>query len=119
MFKGLPEYSAMLCELLAKDNRMDEAKGVYNRAGLQVKDFNKLTGSKSKIGPEIEKHKYNKDRDWKTSEDVFEPMSSPISDYLALPNDILYDYIEKEEQISKLQVLQGQKYIGVDAEWRP
>jgi hypothetical protein len=40
MFNGLPEYLAILCESLAKENRMDEAKGIYQRNGLKVNHFN-------------------------------------------------------------------------------
>jgi hypothetical protein len=107
MFEGLPEYSSMVCELLVKENRMDEAKGVFNRAGLKVSDFNKLYGGKINIGAEIEKHKYNKDKDWKPAEDFFEPMSSPPSDYISLPIDVKYDLVDTEENISKLLVLRG------------
>tara|TARA_B110000285_G_C15076368_1_gene590980 strand:- start:1210 stop:1512 length:303 start_codon:yes stop_codon:yes gene_type:complete len=35
MFHGLPEYLVMLCEALAKENRMDEVKGIYIRNGLK------------------------------------------------------------------------------------
>jgi hypothetical protein len=52
MFKGLPEYLAILCELLAKDNRMDEVKGIYMRNGLKPNDFSKLNGGK-KLGEDI------------------------------------------------------------------
>jgi len=46
MFSGLPEYLALLCEQLAKDNRMDEIKGIYVRNGLKVNDFDKMKGGK-------------------------------------------------------------------------
>jgi hypothetical protein len=52
MFNGLPEYMAILCELLVKDNKMDEAKGIYVRNGLKVNDFSKLNGGK-KLGDDI------------------------------------------------------------------
>lgn len=119
MFNGLPEYLAMLCESLAKENRMDEAKGIYQRNGLKVNHFNQLSGGKNKIGADIDKHKYRKENDWKVQEDLFEPMSSPHQDYIKIPIDVTYVFINTEELVNKLQVLRGQKYIGVDSEWRP
>ena len=46
MFNGLPEYMAILCELLVKDNKMDEAKGIYSRNRLKFNDFIQLNGGK-------------------------------------------------------------------------
>jgi len=104
---------------LAKDNKINEAKGIFIRNGLKVSDFNKIVNGKNKVGADIDKHKYVKEKDWKPVEDLFEPVSSPHKDYFPLPVDIKYDFIDTEELVNKLRVLQGQKYIGVDSEWRP
>ena len=49
---------------------------------------------------------------------MFEPLSEPHQDFIALPVDVEYQFINTEDKISKLHVLKGQKFIGVDSEWR-
>jgi hypothetical protein len=75
MFAGLPEYLVLLIEYLAKDkDRMDEIKGIYTRNGLKPGHFDKIKGGK-KLAEDIKNHKYKKEKDWKVTEDLFEPMS--------------------------------------------
>jgi hypothetical protein len=38
---------------------------------------------------------------------------------MRLPVDVKIDFIGTEDKVSALKSLIGQKYIGVDAEWRP
>ena len=63
--------------------------------------------------------KYDKSKDYTPPDDLFEPCSLPRKDYLRFPVDVQFDFINSEENIDKLNNLIGQKYIGVDAEWRP
>ena len=44
IFVGLPEYLVMLCELLVKENRTNEAKGIFLRNGLTINDFKEILG---------------------------------------------------------------------------
>ena len=50
---------------------------------------------------------------------MFEPVSISPLDHIRLPEYINVEMIKDEESIELLKVLIGQKYIGVDAEWRP
>ena len=52
-------------------------------------------------------------------EDEFSPVSQPLSEYIRLPEGYQVTFIDSEEKVSLMKVLIGQKYIGVDAEWRP
>lgn len=63
--------------------------------------------------------KYEKGQDFKPVEDLFEPISMPSADYLRLPHNIKIEFIDSEAAISQLDDLKGQRFIGVDAEWRP
>ena len=40
LFKGLPEYLVIVCDLLFKAGKIHEAKGIFIRHNLSVKDFN-------------------------------------------------------------------------------
>ena len=47
IFKGLNEYLVYVCEILMNAGRQNEAKGIYLRHNLQIKDFNKtFSGAK-------------------------------------------------------------------------
>jgi hypothetical protein len=50
---------------------------------------------------------------------MFEPISLPSKDFIRFPLNIKIEFIDTEKKISELEDLKGQKYIGVDAEWRP
>ena len=43
----------------------------------------------------------------------------PCKDFLRIPVDVNFDFIDTEFKIDKLNKLIGCKYIGVDAEFRP
>ena len=64
VFKGLPDYLVKLCEILVHEKRMDEAKGVYTRNNLTVADFEKAFVNIKELGEEIEKHVYDKTKDY-------------------------------------------------------
>lgn len=63
--------------------------------------------------------KYDKTKDFKPVKDLFEPISAPANDHLRLPTNIKFEFIDTEAKIAELGDLKGQKFIGVDAEWRP
>jgi hypothetical protein len=44
LFVGLPEYLVMLCEMLAKENRNNEAKGIFVRNDLKLENFKEVSG---------------------------------------------------------------------------
>ena len=81
---------------------MDEVKGICIRNGLKTNHFNRYLGGKNKLGAEIDKHKYNKEKDWKVQQDLFEPMSSPHQEYIKMPVDVSFEFINTEELVSKL-----------------
>jgi hypothetical protein len=95
-----------------------EAKGIFERQKLRVEDLNKID-PRNKLGNQIKEFKYDKSKDYKAVKDLFEPISTPSSEYLRLPVSIKMEFIDSEDSISMLEDLKGQKYIGVDAEWRP
>lgn len=43
----------------------------------------------------------------------------PLSEYVVLPKGYNVQFIDTEDKLHLMNVLIGQKYIGVDAEWRP
>ena len=43
----------------------------------------------------------------------------PLEEYSVLPKGYNVQFIDTEDKLSQMSVLIGQKYIGVDAEWRP
>ena len=102
LFRGLPEYLVKLCEMLVNEKRIDEAKGVYVRNKLTVSDFEKAYVNIKEIGEEIEKHPYDEDKDFQPKEDMFEPITEPHKDYIALPVDVKYEFIDTEDKINKL-----------------
>ena len=118
LLKGEPEHLVHLVEALYGSGRKHEAKGVYMRHKLTEKDF-VAAGAKPGVARDLENLKYDASRDYKPFEDMFEPVSTPHQEYLRLPVDMLVEFIGKEKDVYKLEVLIGQKYVGVDSEWRP
>jgi len=53
------------------------------------------------------------------SHDSFEPLSKPHEEYLQLPKHVKLEWITTEQDVSKLDVLLQDQFIGVDSEWRP
>ena len=121
LFKGEVEYLVHLVERLHADGKRHEAKGVFMRHGLKIEDFNKSTIGRSKQGlaRDIENLKYDASKDYKPPVDMFDPVSTPVQEYLRLPVDLAVDFISKEKDIQKLEVLVGKPFVGVDSEWRP
>ena len=76
LFVGLPEYLVMLCEMLAKENRINEAKGIFVRNDLKLENFKEVSGD-DRIGEQIYKHRYRAERDCEIPNDVFGPMTFP------------------------------------------
>ena len=46
--------------------------------------------------------KYDADKDFKTIEDLFEPVTLPIKDQLRIPADLEVEFIGKENDIPKM-----------------
>ena len=97
-----------------------EAKGIFDRNKLCPKDFN-FEGGKNKNGlaQYLMKMRYDINKDYKPIESLFEPCSMPLKDFLRLPVDVNFDFIDTDFKIDKLNNLIGSEYIGVAAEWRP
>jgi hypothetical protein len=112
----MKEYLVILIELLHQKGRLHEAKGVFQRHKLSETDFpESLQGIVKDIG----NVNYDAEKDYKPDKDLFEPKSSPPKDYLRLPVSLEVQFIGTPEDIPKLKTLKGQKFIGVDSEWRP
>ena len=63
---------------------------------------------------------YQIDKDTSLSkEDHFGPLSTPSTDFMALPDSVKVEMISTENDIAKLEVLLEEEFIGVDSEWRP
>ena len=67
----------------------------------------------------LQSYKYDAESDYKVPADAFSPVSVPLEEYIRLPEGYNVHFIDSEEKVSMMKVLIGQKYIGVDAEWRP
>ena len=63
--------------------------------------------------------KYDETKDFKPPKDLFEPVSTPPAEHLRLPKDLEVEFVGDEATVKKMEVLVGQKMIGVDSEWRP
>ena len=63
--------------------------------------------------------KYDEMKDFKPPKDLFEPVSTPPAEHLRLPKDLEVEFVGDEATVKKMEVLVGQKMIGVDSEWRP
>jgi hypothetical protein len=118
LFDGIKECQAHLCEQLWFAGKKMEAKGVFERQKLKPEEVSKLSKNK-KVGDEIKAFKYDKTKDFKPIKDYFEPVSLPSTDYLRMPPSIKMEFIDNEQKVAQLEDLKGQKFIGVDAEWRP
>ena len=62
---------------------------------------------------------YVKSKDFKPMKDLFEPISEPAKEHLRLPTSIKFEFIDSEAKVAELNELKGQRFIGLDAEWRP
>ena len=102
-------------------NRQNEAKGIYVRNKLAEKDFKNsaVSPKAAQVGRDICAWKYDKEKDWKPINDLFEPVSHPPKDYHRMPLEAQIEFISKDKQLKALETLIDQKYVGVDAEWRP
>ena len=118
LFHGLKDCQAHLCEQLWFAGKKMEAKGVFDRSKLKPEEVNKLSKSND-VGDQLKAFKYDRSKDFKAPKDLFEPLSSPPNDYLRLPTNIRFEFIDNEQKIKELEELKGQRFIGVDAEWRP
>jgi len=57
--------------------------------------------------------------DYQPRPDRFGPITEPLENNLVLPDDYSVEFIGTEEDIDKLENLEGCEYIGIDSEWRP
>ena len=101
LLKGETDYIIYMIEMLYNDGRKIEAKGVYMRHNIRVTDFGQSSIGRSKqgIARDLENMNYDPAKDYKTKEDMFEPVSTPNKDYLRLPVDMLVEFIGKEKDI--------------------
>ena len=60
---------------------------------------------------------FDEEREEKREPDVFGPKGA---DCLRFPTEeVSMDFIDGEDDLTKLSVLQGEPLIGIDSEWRP
>lgn len=89
------------------------------RHKLKITDFTGFTHESGEIGKYLKNLDYDSKLDFQVREDKFEPLSVPQEDHIKLSDKIEVQFITHENDIPKLESLVGQKYVGVDAEWRP
>jgi hypothetical protein len=118
LFEDLKDCQAHLCEQLWFAGKRMEAKGVFDRSKLMAEEVNKVSNGKE-VGTELKNMKYDKAKDFKPTKDMFEPISTPAAEFLRFPLNIKIEFIDTESKIDMLKDLVGQRFIGVDAEWRP
>jgi hypothetical protein len=118
LFDGLADCKAHLCEQLFSAGKKMEAKGIFNRGKLTKEDVDKISRGKD-VGTQLENMKYEKDKDFRPIKDMFEPISMPANEFLRFPLHVKIEFIDTEAKIKELDDLRGQRFIGVDAEWRP
>ena len=106
LFADLKDCQAHLCEQLFSAGKKMEAKGVFDRSNLMAEDVNKLSNGKE-VGTELKNMGYDKAKDFKPIKDMFEPISTPASDYLRFPLNIKIEFIDTEAKIDMLKDLVG------------
>ena len=72
-----------------------EAKGIFDRNKLTENHF-EFEGGKNKKGlaNSLKNLKYDENKDFKTYDDMFEPCSIPRKEYLRLPVDVKFEFID-------------------------
>ena len=106
LFTDLNDCQAHLCEQLFYAGKKMEAKGVFDRSKLKAEEVNKVSNGKE-VGTELKNMKYDKAKDFKPTKDMFEPISTPASDYLRFPLNIKIEFIDTEAKIDMLKDLVG------------
>lgn len=114
LMSGHNDMLAILCENLIKNKMRTYAKGIFLRNKLAENDF-RAKG----IAKDLVNAKYDEEQDFKPIKDMFEPVSLPADEHLRFPVDNYFVGIYKEADIKQLQPLVGQRFVGVDSEWRP
>jgi hypothetical protein len=113
LISGFKQMLGYLVEDLAHNNKLNEAKGIMQRHGVE-----------SYIRIEVKERLENLDYDESQDSslylyDEFEPLSRPIEEYIKLPDNVKLEWIGSEEDVPKLSELLSEPYIGMDSEWRP
>ena len=62
---------------------------------------------------------YDQTKEYQVPKDRYAPVSVPENEYQRLPQGYKVVFIDTEDKLDQMKILIGQKYIGVDAEWRP
>ena len=122
IFHGAHECLVHLTDIVFGAGKKQMAKGIFMRNKLKAEDFSLIKASgKSKlpVGEELAEMSYDESKDYRPVKDMFEPVSLPSKEYMRFPLDIKIEFIDTEKKIQLLEELKGQKYVGVDAEWRP
>ena len=102
-----------LVEDLAHNKKFIEAKGIMQRHG--VENYIRV-----EVKDKLDNVDYDEVKDSSLYlYDEFEPLSSPIEDYIKLPENVKVEWIGTEEDVPKLKELLNEPFIGMDSEWRP
>lgn len=86
--EGVPDYLVILVSELYYKGLKNEAKGVYLRNNLNVAQFYEQGVKYGERAKELEKVKYDKEKDYKPPVDCFGPVSTPDDKYYNLPEEI-------------------------------
>jgi hypothetical protein len=114
MFQGFKSLLGYFVEDLTHKSNMNIAKGIFLRNNLSEHDV------RPEIYQLIDDHQYLEAEDDSANHvDKFGPLSSPVENYKSLPEHVEVQMVERDDQVEQLDELLGEKYIGVDSEWRP
>lgn len=113
LISGFKQMIGYLVEDLAHNNKLNEAKGIMERHGVEgyirVEVKEKLTNFEYDESQDSSLYLY----------DEFEPLSRPIQEYIKLPDNVKLEWIGTEDDVPKLKQLLSEPFIGMDSEWRP
>lgn len=102
-----------LVEDLCHKGKRQEAKGIMTRNNVE-------THVRQDIVAELRALNYSEELDTSLQKhDVFGPLSQPVKDYCVLPDFVKVHFIATDNDVSKLEILLNEPFIGVDSEWRP
>ena len=48
---------------------------------------------------------------------MFDPVSKPLEDFMRVPTDVKVYFIDNDEKVKHLDLLKGQKYLGISCKY--
>ena len=113
LLKGYKQVIIYLVEDLVHAKKINEALGIMKRNNVE-EHVNEETKEA------LKNQHYNEATDKSINKhDAFEPLSKPKENFIQLPDTCKVEWIGKEEDVPKMEMLLNEELIGVDSEWRP